>query len=124
MADLIYKDLSYILNGIAFQIDNSIGYGSREKVYADAFEIILKNKNICFEREIIHDIKIDEKVVARRCFDFLINNKIIVEIKVGDYRYREAYHQVLEYLKSSNVKLGLIVRFAPNGVRIKRILNY
>lgn len=124
MADLIYKELSYILNGIAFQIDNTIGYGSREKVYGDAFEAILKSKNINFQREIIHEIKIEDKIISKRCFDFLIDGKIIIEIKVGDYRYRETYHQVLEYLKSSGVKLGLIVRFAPNGVRIKRILNY
>lgn len=124
MADLIYKDLSYVLNGIAFQIDNSLGYGSREKIYCDAFETILTSKKITFKREISHNIKIENTVIAKRCFDFLIDDKIIMEIKIGDYRYREAYHQVLEYLKSSGIKLGLIVRFAPNGVRIKRILNY
>ena len=124
MADLIYKDMSYVLNGIAFQVDNALGYGSREKVYADAFETILKSKKINFEREIIHEIKIDNKIIAKRCFDFLIDGKIIIEIKVGDYRYRETYHQVLEYLKFGKIKLGLIIRFSPNGVRIKRILNY
>ena len=124
MADLIYKKLSYILNGIAFQIDNTLGYGSREKVYGDAFETLLKSKKIHFQREVKHNITIEGKIVSKRCFDFLIDDKIIIEIKVGDYGYRESYHQVLEYLKPSGIKLGMIIRFAPNGVRIKRIINY
>lgn len=124
MAELIYKELSYILNGIAFQIDNKIGYGCREQLYSDAFEKLLLAKKLSFKREIIHEIKIDEQIIAKRRFDFLVDNRIIVEIKVGDYKYRETYHQVLEYLKSNQIKLGLIIRFTPNGVKIKRILNY
>ena len=124
MADLIYKSLSYELNGIAFAIDNKIGYGCREKLYSDAFEKLLKSKKIVYKRELVHDVVIDNQLITKRSFDFLVDGKIIVEIKTGDYRYRESYHQVLEYLKTSGIKLGLIVRFTPNGVRIKRILNY
>lgn len=124
MADLIYKNLSYELNGIVFATDNKMGYGYREKLYADAFEKLLQSRKIGYKRELVHDVIIDNQLIAKRSFDFLVDDKIIVEIKTGDYRYRESYHQILEYLKTSGFKLGLIVRFAPNGVRIKRILNY
>lgn len=52
MADLIYKNLSYELNGIAFAIDNKMGYGCREKLYADAFEKLLQSRKIGYKENL------------------------------------------------------------------------
>lgn len=123
MDSLLYKDLSYRLCGLAFKIDNEIGYGHEEKIYADALEKLLQKENIVYKREVYHPITIEEQVVKKKFFDFLIDDKIIIEIKVSNYNYREACTQLFRYLKNSDIKLGLIFRFTRNGVKVKRIPN-
>ncbi len=123
MKDLLYKELSYKLNGIAFEIMHLLSSGHREKVYSDAFEECLKRDKIPYQRELYYPIKINEKIIAQKYFDFLVDNKIVVEMKAGDKNYRDACYQLFDYLKFANLKLGLIIRFTNNGARIKRIPN-
>lgn len=121
---LIYKELSYKLNGLAFEIDNKLGFGLREKTYCSALEEILKREKIEYTRELYAPIKIENKVIAKRYFDFLVNDQIVIEVKIADYNYKQTYTQLLEYLVSSKFKLGLIIRFTKSGVKIKRVPNF
>lgn len=123
MKELIYKDLCYKITGLAFKIDNQIGFGQNEKVYCDALEKILIKENIPYQREVYAPIKIDNLLVAKRYFDFTIDDKIIVEIKTGNYSYKEVCSQLFRYIKQNNYKLGLVIRFNRSGVTIKRIPN-
>jgi len=124
MTDLLYKDLSYKLGGLIFEVDNVIGYGQSEKLYADAFEKLLIREGIKYERELYFPIKIAGELVKKTYFDFLIEDKIVVELKISDREYRNVYGQIFRYLKSSNRKLGLVYRLTKNGVKTKRIPNY
>lgn len=124
MSNLIYEKLTYSLNGLAYQIDNDLGFGYREKIYADAFETLLKEKDIKYRREVYAPIIFQGKVIAKRFFDFLIEDKIIIEIKRGDLKYKQTFVQLLEYLTQNNLKLGLIIRFTRDGVKIKRVPNF
>jgi len=121
MADLIYKELSFLLNGIAFKIDNELGFGQTEKVYGDAFEICLRKSNLSYEREKYYPIKIEDKIIAKRFIDFLVEDKVVVELKQGEDNYKKVCSQLFSYLKLNNLKLGLVIRFTKNGVRVKRI---
>ena len=123
MADLIYKELCYKIIGVAFEVHNSLGAGLKEKVYADALEVIFKEEDISYSREYYYSVKVRDKVVAKRYFDFIIEDKIVVEVKIGYDNYREACNQIFEYLKSSGLKLGLIIRFTKYGAKTKRIPN-
>lgn len=123
MADLVYKELSYRIIGIAFEIYNSLGSGLKEKDYALAFEEILKQEKIVYSRELCYPLKIRDKIIARNFFDFLVDDKVVVELKAGSKQYREACVQLFEYLKVSKIKLGIIIRFTSDGVKYKRIPN-
>jgi GxxExxY protein len=123
MGELLYKELSYAITGLAFDIDNAIGFGHREKIYADGFEELLKQNGIKYEREVYCPLKIGNKVIAKKYFDFKIEDKLIVELKTGDYMYKESCSQLFSYLKTSKLQLGLVIRFTKNGVKIKRIPN-
>ena len=83
----------------------------------------LSKKKITHKRELYAPIKIAGELVAKRYFDFLIDDKIIVEIKVGNYSYKKVCTQLFQYLKQEDYKLGLIIRFNKNGVTSKRIPN-
>jgi GxxExxY protein len=123
MTDIIYKNLSFQLNGLAFEVCNGLGYGLKETVYKDAYEQLLKEEKIPYQREFYYPIKVRDKIITKRYFDFFIDEKIIIEFKIGGNKYFDGYNQLLEYLKSSGVKLGIIVRFTSDGVKIKRIPN-
>lgn len=123
MAEIIYKDLSYKIIGIAFTVNNLIGAGLEEKVYQTAFEEILKQEKLVYEKERYFPITINEKIISKKYFDFVIENKIIVEIKTGIKDYRNVCSQIFHYLKMSKLKLGIIIRFTKDGVKVKRIPN-
>lgn len=123
MEKLIHKDLTYKIIGIAYEVDNVIGFGQSEKVYADAFAELLAQNKIEFQREFYAPIALNGKVIAKRYYDFLIEDKVILEIKSGTSQYRQVCTQLFRYLKSSGLKLGVVARFTKIGVQIKRIPN-
>jgi len=108
---------------LAFEVYKKLGYGHKEKVYGNAFELLLKQNKINYEREIYYPIKIDGQVIAKAYFDFCIEEKIIVELKCGEKDYYKAYTQLKDYLKLSGLRLGLIIRFTNKKAEVKRILN-
>jgi len=75
MADIIYKELSYKICGLAFEVYKKLGYGHKEKVYGNAFELLLKHNKINYEREIYYPIKIDGQVIAKAYFVFALRKK-------------------------------------------------
>ncbi len=68
-------------------------------------------------------IKFKNQIIGKVFFDFLIENKIVLELKKADRFSRIEIEQVYGYLKAKNLKLGILVHFAKNGVCYKRILN-
>ena len=123
MVDLIYKELSYKIIGMAYEVFNSLGSGLKEKDYCNAFEELFQQDKLRYSRELYYPLKIRDKVIGRSFFDFMIEDKIVLELKVGNKNYREACSQLFEYLKLSKLKLGIVIRFTPDGVRFKRIPN-
>lgn len=123
MTVLIYKELSYRIIGIAFEIYNSLGDGLKEKDYARAFEEILKQEKIKYQREVYYPLKIRDKTISKKYFDFLVEGKIVLELKSGNRNYRQACIQLFEYLKVSDIDLGIIIRFTNDGVKYKRIIK-
>jgi len=124
MSKLIYENLTYKINGYAFKIDNELGFGHQEKTYSDALEMLLKKEELHYKRELYAPITFEGQIISRRYFDFLIDDKIVIEVKRGDYNFKQTYSQLLEYLISNRYKLGIIIRFTRSGVRVKRVPNF
>ena len=116
---IIEKDLSFKLNGIFFEIQKEIGRFCREKQYADLLEEKLKKYNLGFQRE--HPIEIGG--VKSNFADFIIENKIIVEIKAKPFIEKNDYYQILRYLEVANIEIGLLVNFRQEYLKPKRVLN-
>jgi GxxExxY protein len=122
LSKLIYPDLSYKINGILFAVHNELGRFSNEKQYADAIEGFLKRLHISYEREKNLPASFENEQ-KRNKIDFLIEDKIILEIKAKNTLTREDYYQVKRYLVALNKKLGIIVNFRKKYIEPKRILN-
>ena len=66
----------------------------------------------------------DNKLIGKRILDFLVEGKIVVEIKKGNRFSKSHIDQVLEYLKINNLKLAILINFGSEGVMFKRIINF
>ena len=77
---LIYKKNCYQIVGVLFEVYNTIGYGFREKYYQQALSEELDKLNISYQREQYIPLKYKEKVIGRNFIDFLIKDKIALEI--------------------------------------------
>ena len=117
------EDLTQKVIGCAFKIFNEIGYGYSEKVYQQAMSIELEKSGVSFEREKYAKILYDGQVAGRFFLDFLIDNKLAVEIKVRREIFPSDWTQLLNYLKAKDLKVGLLIVFSKHKVLIKRLVN-
>lgn len=85
--DLIYPELSYQIVGILFDVFIKLGYGYRENQYQKAVEIALKNLGLQYSRELPIKITYDNEFIATNYLDFLIEKKIVLELKQGKMLY-------------------------------------
>ncbi len=120
---LIYKDLSYKIMGILFEVYNDLGYGYQEKHYERAIEKYLRDAKIKYIRQAPYKILIKGEVIGRYYLDFLIEDKIILEIKKGNHFSRRNLDQVRGYLKASKKKLAILANFITDGVKFHRVLS-
>ncbi len=119
--EIIYKDLSYKINGICFKVHNELGRFCRERQYSDKLEELFKENKIDYKREIRID-KLTESPEGNIA-DFIIKDKIILDVKAKKFITKEDYYQMLRYLKAAKMKLGLIVNFRSTYLKPKRVLN-
>ncbi len=121
--DLIYPELSYQIVGVLFDIFLQLGYGYRENQYQRAIEVAFKGVGLNFKRELPVKICYRDKFIATNYLDFLIDGKIVLEIKQGNTFNKRDIDQLYNYLKATGLKLGILARFTRSGVKYKRIIN-
>ena len=121
--DLLYPELSYEIIGILFDISNEMGYGYKEKQYQKAIELGFKIAGLKCEKELPVRIEYKGKYITTVYLDFLVEDKVIVELKQGNKFYKKDVQQVYNYLVSADLKLGILARFTKDGVRFMRIVN-
>jgi GxxExxY protein len=122
-SDLIYPRLSFDIVGCAFEVQNELGFGFKESIFQKALSLAFKEKGLSFKEQVQFEIKFREQVLGKRYFDFIIDDKIIVEIKRDDKFSKANIDQTIEYLKVSNLKLALLINFGKEGVLYKRLIN-
>ncbi|MCX6731424.1 MAG: GxxExxY protein [Candidatus Parcubacteria bacterium] len=121
--DIIYPELSYKINGILFGVRKNLGQYKNEKQYCDAIEEELKKNKINYEREKIIPESFSGEQKGRNKIDFLIDDKIILEVKAKPFITKNDYYQIRRYLDSLDKKLGFWVNMRKYSVNPKRILN-
>ena len=123
MSNIIYKEESYLIQGAIFEVYKEMGNGYLEAVYQECLEIEFGTKEIPFVSQPMLKLKYKQRNLKKSYKpDFICFDKIIVELKGVRMITKEHQAQVINYLKATDLKLGLIVNFgAYPKVEIKRI---
>src|SRR6185437_1399066 len=101
---LIYPELSYKIVGILFEVHSTLGNRYQEKYYQRAVAVKLTNNNISFKKEISVDLIIDSEKIGKYFLDFLIEEKVILELKAKPSFTMNDYRQIQAYLKATDLK--------------------
>jgi len=120
--EYLYKDLTQQIIGYAFDIFRQLGPRYPERIYQKAFEVKFQDNQIKFSRECHCKVELDGKKIASFRLDFLVEDKVVVELKVRDYPLSTDIAQVLTYMKTNDLKVGLILRFSQEKVVVKRLV--
>ncbi|MBI3510234.1 MAG: GxxExxY protein [Bacteroidetes bacterium] len=120
---LLYADLTYVINGCVYDVYKSIGPGHLEKIYQKALSNALKKKGLIVQEQVTCNVIYDGEKIGNGRVDFLIEDKIILELKRGIYFSSGDYAQLNQYLLSMNKLLGLMIRFSNDRALIKRVIN-
>tara|TARA_Y100000031_G_scaffold117532_1_gene130476 strand:+ start:316 stop:714 length:399 start_codon:yes stop_codon:yes gene_type:complete len=121
--DLLYPEESYEICGALFDVFKELGAGYREKNYQRAAQIEFEKKGFKVQKEVKVPMSYQGHDIGFYRLDFLINDKIIVELKCTDTTSRSYIDQTVAYLKSLNLQLCILAQFTSKGVKTRRILN-
>lgn len=121
--DLIYKTEAYKIIGAAMEVHKELGPGFLEAVYQEALEIELHKQKIPYEREKLMNIFYRGiKLKKRYAADYVCYDKIIVEVKALSALSSDHESQILNYLKTTSLKLGLLINFGTKSLQYKRLV--
>ena len=110
--------------GVCYEVHNELGPGFPEKVYQTSLEVLLEKEGIKFHTERQYDVLFKGERVGNFKADFLIEDKVILEIKSVAGKMPKVFEaQLTSYLKAANLKAGLLVNFGDVSCKVRRINN-
>ena len=123
--DIKYKELTEKIIGIFYKVYNKLGYGFLEKVYENAMMIEFKKEGIPAVAQFPIKVLYEEESVGEYYADILVATKVIVEIKATRNLALENEAQLLNYLKATDIEVGLLLNFGPKPqIKRKAFDNY
>ena len=119
---VIYKDLSFKIVGLAMQVHNQLGYGFLEKVYENALMVLLRREGIEAKQQAPISVRFEGEVVGDYYSDILVEDKIILELKVSEKIIDIHRAQILNYLKATGLKLAILLNFGQERLVYERLV--
>ena len=121
---LLYQELTNRILKACYTVHNELGCGFLEKVYQEALEVQLSEMDIPFEREKKLNIVYKGHILEKEYYaDFVCYNKIIVELKCVSSLINAHKGQVINYLKATKNKVGLLINFGGSSLKWERLTN-
>ncbi|HMC00249.1 MAG TPA: GxxExxY protein [Flavobacteriaceae bacterium] len=123
MSNILYKNESYSIVGALFEVYNNLGSGFAEILYKDALEYEFKSRDIPFQREKEYIINYKDVILPHKFYaDFIVFDKIILEIKSVENLHDKHIAQCINYLKVSSCRLAILANFHKDLLDHKRII--
>ncbi len=120
--EILHKDLSYKIIGLAMQVHRELGFGFLEKVYENSMMVLFRRENITAKQQAPVSVSFEGEIVGDYYADILIEDKIILELKAIEKITDAHKAQALNYLKSTGLKLAIIINFGKQRLEYERIV--
>lgn len=117
-----HKDITEAIIGAAFEVYNELGYGFLERVYHRALQVELLRRGRAAELEKRLVVRYKEVIVGEYDADLIVDGVVVVEIKIAPQYDKRDEAQLLNELKATSIKLGLLINFGRTKVEFKRLL--
>ena len=124
MEELKYQDITGKIIGCAFEVHKFLGNGFQEVIYQRALSWEFEQAGLTFQREISQDIfyKNLQEPIGKRRADFVVENKVLIEMKALKELEDVHLNQVLNYLKTYKLEIGLLINFGSKSLEFKRLI--
>ena len=119
---LLHGDLSHAIIGAFYSVYSELGVGFLEVVYANALAILLKHAGLAVGREVPFEIVFHGQSIGLYRADVIVESRIIVEVKASRCIIPQHASQLLNYLKASNLQLGILLNFGEKP-EFKRVVS-
>ena len=122
MKDLLYPELSYKIIGAAMEVHRILGSGFLEKVYENSLIVLFNKKHITAEQQHQIPVYFKNNKVGHYVADIIVDDKKILELKTVEKITNIHVAQVLNYLKATEKRLGIIINFKGQSLEYKRVV--
>ena len=116
------NDITYAINGAVFEVNRVLGPGFLEKVYEKALLVELKRRGLKAETQVPIQIQYKGQIVGEYIADIVVEDRVIIELKSVDQLQKIHEAQILNYLKATGFKIGLLINFKHPKAEIKRFV--
>lgn len=120
---LLHSALTRDVIGCVFEAFKSLGFGYQERYYQRAVAIELQESGLSFQREQYQRLMYKGRILGQYYMDFVIDSKVVLELKIANEFFDTHINQVLGYLRATELKVGLLAIVTKDGVKIKRVVN-
>jgi len=119
----LHQELSSLIIKCFYTVYNKFGYGFLEKVYENAFKIELENQGLFVEKQKPITVYYGNEIVGEYFADLIVDNKVIIELKAAESLREEHELQLLNYLKATDIELGLLFNFGKKPEIRRKIFS-
>jgi GxxExxY protein len=116
------NDITYAINGAVFEVNKILGSGFLEKIYENALLFELKQRGLTAETQVPIKVIYKQNIVGEYFADIFVENKVVIELKTVKTIEKIHEAQLLNYLKATGIKVGLLVNFHHQKAQIKRLV--
>ncbi|HEX8735093.1 MAG TPA: GxxExxY protein [Pyrinomonadaceae bacterium] len=120
---MLYEDITKKILEACFEVSNELGIGYLESVYEKALLIALHQKGLKAENQIPLQVKFRGEIIGEFFVDILVEDKILIELKVANALTKEFYAQTINYLKTTGIEVGLLINFGNARLEYRRFNN-
>jgi GxxExxY protein len=117
------KELTEQIIKVFYKVYNTLGYGFLEKIYENAMMIEFRKAAIPAESQSLIEVMYEDEVVGEHSADIVVDNKVIVELKAVKCLIPDHHAQLLNYLKATDIEVGLLLNFGPKPEISRKVFD-
>jgi len=116
------NEITYQINGAIFEVNRLLGHGFLEKVYENALMVELQDRGLKAESQVTISVQYKKREVGEYLADIVVEDEVVLELKAVESLQKIHEAQILNYLKATGYKVGLLVNFTHPKAVIKRFV--